>query len=173
MRRTFVPIILLIGSLLTTLASACGGDGGSTPAATDTPAAQAPTQPTVGGTPVEDPTAAAAAFEGVPLPEGVTLTEALTVPGADLPLIAPSDTGIEPDQFATLTMRSYDVALPLQELLQFYQANRGDWDESFADSTEVSAMLIWTRDGGNRILWVILGDDAPDSSLTLVAGVKQ
>jgi hypothetical protein len=175
--------VLLAISLLALLAAmACGddGDGDQTPQADETPEA-AETPEADGGDGGDDGDGADGddgdgdggdAFGDVPLPDGADETSSLTISGSSLPFVVPPGTDVDAEAFGDVTMKTYEVSGSAGDVIDFYKDRRGDWDEVFAASADEGGLLIWTRDDGERVVWISVGEgiDAGNTSLVIILG---
>lgn len=183
--------VLLMISLLALLAAmACGGDGDGdqtsqadeTPEAGETPEADGgdggDDGDGNGGDGADgddgggDVGADGEAFGDVPLPDGADETSSLTVSGSSLPFVVPPGTDVDAEAFGDMTMKTYDVSGSAGDVIDFYKDRRGDWDEVIAVSADDGGLLLWTRDDGERVVWISVGEgiDPGTTSLVIIVG---
>lgn len=185
LRLWLVVVALLAGALL----AACDGNGdngddGDQPTATmpvedgeadeDQPTA---TMPAEDGEADQDGGVAAGgdAFEDVPLPAGAKETQTLTMSGSELPFLIPPGADVDAEALGDVTMIVYEVEGSPGDVIAFYKDHRDGWEEVFGASTDEAGVLIWTRDGGDRAVWIVTseGSEAGTTELSLVEGRLQ
>ncbi len=179
-------------ALLATLLSASVTLVACAPSATQTQATATPQQQTSTGstqatsTPAPQATATTApsgagqagagqAFADVPLPSG-----AQEVGGAAQfnQMLAGmlAGGGLDPNSFTSVSGKVYTVNTPPRQVFDFFAASMRGWTseaQSFqTPGFEQGGVGFWSRDGGNRIVWIVVADRSaeglPQSSQLLV-----
>lgn len=182
LRLWFVIVALAMGALLV----ACGGDGdggdGGDGGDTGEPTATVPAgdgeEPQDGDTGEDNGGGAVEpgegeAFADVPLPEGADEISTLTMSGGEA--FIPPGGDIDAERIGEVTMTIYQVDGSPADVLAFYKDRQGDWEETFSLSTDEGGLLVWTAEGGNRVVWISTGegDEPGTTSLSIWEGSVQ
>ena len=180
--------MVLVGTMLgVSLALTACAPGASQAQATATPQQQTGSgsaQATSTSPPAATPTTAASArqprageaFADVPLPPGAQevagVAQLFQMFGAGML----AGGGLDPSAFTSVTGKTYTVNSTPRQVFDFYTANMSGWtneSQAFqAQTGEQGGVGFWSRDGRNRIAWIVVSDRAaegfPQSSQLLV-----
>ncbi len=107
------------------------------------------------------------AFEDVPLPEGAKEGETLTFTGLEIDAFVPFDTGVDSETLGEITAKNYEVDGSPGDVLEFYEDNRGDWNEAFGFTADEGGILVWTK-GDDQVLWILTSEGADSGTTELV-----
>jgi hypothetical protein len=129
---------------------------------TSAPAATATTAPSGGSQ-----AGAGQAFADVPLPPG-----AVEGPGAaqynQMLSAMLAGGGVNQSDFTSITGKLYNVNSAPRQVLDFYNTNMGGWTNQSqmiqAPGGQQAVVGFWTRDNGNRILWILVTEGSVTGS---------
>jgi len=92
------------------------------------------------------------AFPGVPLPEGARELGTGTISAAQAPVPVGSD--INTRELSDVTIKVLEVNTSPADVIQFYEDHRDGWEKEASEAVENGMFLIWSRDGGQRVIWI-------------------
>ena len=125
MTRTLRVWLAVIALLTGTVLLACSGGGG-------------------GGNTLDD----------VPLPSGAIETASGSFSSAEIPFFV-SEPDFDAEDYTNIDFTQYEVDASPEAVIDFYQDELGDWKEVFVFSGgAVTAIGVWTRDDGQRAVWI-------------------
>lgn len=172
---TVLRLWLIIGAILAgALFVACGGDDdgddtgdGEEPTATTSVEEEPTEEATVeeGGGDVEP--GADEAFANVPLPEGASEDFTATYSGSEASGLIPPGADVDVGEYNEVTFKSYTVDGAAEDVLNFYKDRQGDWEEAYSFSSADVGVLVWTRDGGARAVWISVGEADGSTQLAI------
>lgn len=115
------------------------------------------------------------AFEDVPVPSGADEVSSGewsgSIPGA-VPGI-----GADPETFTSVEFKEYEVDASPSDVINFYRDNLSGWNEEMALSTgsgdEEGGFGVWTRDDGQKALWITAGTSDGATDLIVLVGATE
>ena len=109
-------------------------------------------------------------LDDVPVPGGATETASGSFSSSEIPFFV-SEPDFDADAYTNIDFTQYEVDASPEAVIDFYQDELGDWKEVFVFSDGAQTGVgVWTRDDGQRALWVNVSTVDGVTELIVIVG---